>query len=136
MAWNDGTQSDTYIGDTGNLTSRFRFRGEAKINPLVTAGFTYEWAAVTNNIGGGNQLNNGDDLGPTGAAQNAGLAYAGCGQIGSSGSTVGTHRLCARGQAGMISKCASTGCWLLMARMSCGHEDITQMQSRSARNTT
>ena len=35
MWWDDGTQSDMYIGDAGNLTSRFRFKGEAKIRELV-----------------------------------------------------------------------------------------------------
>ncbi len=83
--WDDGTQSDAYIGDSSNLTSRFRFRGEAKINPLVTAGFTYEWAAVTNSTGGGNQLNGGDDLGASGFATNAGA----CGTVGIGSSTVG-----------------------------------------------
>ena len=83
--WDDGTQSDAYIGDSSNLTSRFRFRGEAKINPLVTAGFTYEWAAVTNSTGGGNQLNGGDDLGASGFAANAGA----CGTVGIGSSTVG-----------------------------------------------
>ena len=64
--WNDGTQSDMYIGDTGNLTSRFRFVGSAKISPEITAGFLYEGAWTANNVGGGNQLNGGEDLGQSG----------------------------------------------------------------------
>ena len=90
FAWNDGTQSDVYIGDLGNLTSRFRFRGEAKINPLVTAGFTYEWAAVTNSVSNaGNQLNFGDDLGASG---NVG-GNTSCGVSGIASSTVGCATL-------------------------------------------
>ena len=65
MWWDDGTQSDMYIGDTGNLTSRFRLRGEAKINPELSAGFLYEFAATANSLGSANQLNGGDDLGQT-----------------------------------------------------------------------
>jgi len=67
MFWDDGHQSDTYIGDGGNIYSRFRFRGEAKITPDVTAGFTYEFGANPNAIGNMNQLNGGDDLGGSGA---------------------------------------------------------------------
>ena len=80
MWWNDGTQSDIYFGDTGNLTSRFRLVGTAKINPSLTAGFLYEFQAVSSSMGSSNQLNGGDDLGTTGAPQNAGLGYGGCGQ--------------------------------------------------------
>ena len=78
MWWDDGTQSDAYIADGGNYGSRWRFRGEAKINPQLTAGFLYEFQANTNSIAAVNQLNNGDDLGATGAAANA------CGQTGNS----------------------------------------------------
>src|SRR4026207_1247436 len=45
MWWDDGTQSATYFGDGGNIFSRFRFTGTAKITPQVTAGFTYEFGA-------------------------------------------------------------------------------------------
>ena len=38
--------------------------------------------------------------------------------------------------AGMISKWASVGAWLLIARMSCGHDDMTTTQSSRARSTT
>ena len=66
--WDDGTQSDVYIADGGNYGSRWRFRGEAKINPLVTAGFLYEFQNNNNGVQGLNQLNGGDDLGFTSAA--------------------------------------------------------------------
>lgn len=63
MWWDDGGASDMYIGDGGNIFSRFRLRGEAKINPDLTAGFTYEFGINNNAIGSMNQLNGGDDLG-------------------------------------------------------------------------
>jgi hypothetical protein len=63
MWWDDGAQSDTYIGDGGNIFSRFRFVGSAKITPQITAGFTYEFGVNQNAIGSMNQLNGGDDLG-------------------------------------------------------------------------
>jgi len=63
MWWDDGTQSDTYIGDGGNIFSRFRFTGTAKVTPQITAGFTYEFGVNQNAIGSMNQLNGGDDLG-------------------------------------------------------------------------
>jgi hypothetical protein len=80
MYWNDGTQSDTYIGDGGNYGSRFRFVGSAKISPTLTAGFLYEFQANSNAIGSMNQLNGGDDLGNTGAT----TSTTGCGFAGSS----------------------------------------------------
>lgn len=48
MWWDDGAMSDMVIGDGGNLNSRFRFKGLAKLNPAVTAGFTYEFGARNN----------------------------------------------------------------------------------------
>src|ERR1043165_4461003 len=63
MWWDDGRNSDTYIGDGGNYGSRFRFRGDAKISPTVTAGFLYEWQSNANQIGSMNQSKGGDDLG-------------------------------------------------------------------------
>ena len=63
MWWDDGSQSDTYFGDGGNIFSRFRFTGTAKITPQITAGFTYEFGVNQNAIGSMNQLNGGDDLG-------------------------------------------------------------------------
>ena len=78
MFWDDGTQSDTYIGDGGNYGSRFRLRGEAKISADVTAGFLYEFASRANAIGSTNQFNGGDDLGNSGAPANSTLNYTGC----------------------------------------------------------
>jgi hypothetical protein len=66
--WDDGTQSDTYIADGGNYGSRWRVRGDAKINPQLTAGFLYEFQNNSNGVQALNQLNGGDDLGFTGAA--------------------------------------------------------------------
>lgn len=63
MMWDDGDTRNTYIGDGGMNTSRFRFTGEAKVSPQVTAGFTYEFGINNNNIGAANQLAGGDDLG-------------------------------------------------------------------------
>jgi|LNFM01.1.fsa_nt_gb hypothetical protein len=63
MWWDDGAQSDTYIGDGGNIFSRFRFTGSAKITPQMTAGFTYEFGINNNAIGSMTQDNGGDDLG-------------------------------------------------------------------------
>jgi hypothetical protein len=63
MIWDDGTQTDMYIGDGGNIFSRFRFVGQAKISPELTAGFLYEFGVNQNAIGTMNQLNGGDDLG-------------------------------------------------------------------------
>jgi len=63
MWWDDGTQTDTYFGDGGNIFSRFRFTGTAKITPSLTAGFTYEFGLNNNAIGSMNQGNGGDDLG-------------------------------------------------------------------------
>lgn len=68
MWWDDGAQSDVYIGDGGNYGSRFRFVGTAKINPQVSVGFLYEFGANTNAIGSMNQGNFGDDLGQSGGA--------------------------------------------------------------------
>ncbi len=62
MWWDDGHQSDVYFGDGGNYFSRFRFRGEAKITPMVTAGFLYEFGIDNNRIGNMTQQNGGDDL--------------------------------------------------------------------------
>jgi hypothetical protein len=72
MWWDDGTQNDMYIGDGGNYFSRFRFRGEAKITPEVTAGFLYEFGIDNNRIGNMNQGNGGDDLDGTTAAGTSG----------------------------------------------------------------
>ncbi|MGE3916207.1 MAG: porin [Hyphomicrobiaceae bacterium] len=66
MWWDDGSQSDMYIGDGGNIFSRWRLRGEAKINPELSAGFLYEFGVNNNAIGSMNQGNGGDDLGESG----------------------------------------------------------------------
>jgi len=66
MWWDDGVRSDTYIGDGGNYGSRWRFRGEAKINAELSAGFLYEYTAFANSISSVNQGNGGDDLGQSG----------------------------------------------------------------------
>jgi len=66
MFWDDGIRSDMYIGDGGNYGSRFRFRGEAKINADLTAGFLYEFGIANNSISSVNQGNGGDDLGGVG----------------------------------------------------------------------
>ena len=70
MWWDDGRQSDMYVGDGGNIFSRFRFTGTAKISPQLTAGFTYEFGANATAIGSMNQLNSGDKLGGSGVGAN------------------------------------------------------------------
>jgi hypothetical protein len=72
MYWDDGANSDTYIGDGGNYGSRWRFTGSAKISPTVTAGFLYEFTAFANAIGNLNQSNGGDDLGASGGGSGTG----------------------------------------------------------------
>ncbi|MEZ5818196.1 MAG: porin [Hyphomicrobiaceae bacterium] len=57
MWWDDGTQSDTYIGDGGNIFSRWRLRGSAKISPELEAGFLYEFGVNRHSISGMNQGN-------------------------------------------------------------------------------
>ncbi len=69
MWWDDGTQKDMYIGDGGNIFSRWRLRGDAKISAHLTAGFTYEFGINNNAIGSMNQLNGGDDLGGSAAPE-------------------------------------------------------------------
>jgi hypothetical protein len=88
MWWNDGTKSDMYIGDGGNIFSRFRFTGSAKISPQITAGFTYEFGANANAISSMNQLNNADDLGASGNQGGNGSSCGASATFGQS-STVG-----------------------------------------------
>ncbi len=58
--WDDGSQSDAYIGmDGGNIFSRWRLRGSAKISPELTAGFTYEFGVNRHSITSSNQGNGG-----------------------------------------------------------------------------
>lgn len=63
MMWDDGGLSDTYIGDGGAVSSRFRFTGKAKMTPNLTAGFTYEFGINNNALGSMTQGVGGDDLG-------------------------------------------------------------------------
>lgn len=63
MHWDDGGARDLYIGDGGMNSSRFRFAGNAKVAPEVTAGFTYEFGINDNALGSMNQGAGGDDLG-------------------------------------------------------------------------
>lgn len=66
MWWDDGSQSDAYIGDGGNIFSRWRLRGSAKISPDLEAGFLYEFGVNNNSLASVNQSNGGDDLGESG----------------------------------------------------------------------
>lgn len=75
--WDDGTQNDVYYGiGNGINTSRFRFTGEAKINPQLSAGFIYEFGASSALSNAVNQGNGGDDLGTSGNCP--GGSTAGC----------------------------------------------------------
>ena len=48
LYWNDGGQSNTYFGvDNTNFATRFGLRGDAKINPNVTAGFIILMDVIT-----------------------------------------------------------------------------------------
>ena len=69
MFWDDGTQSDMYIGDGGNYGSRWRMVGSAKISPELTAGFLYEFGINNNAVNAVNQGNGGDDLGGSSAPE-------------------------------------------------------------------
>jgi hypothetical protein len=63
MFWDDGSQSDAYIADGGNIFSRWRLRGSAKISPEMSAGFLYEFGIHEASLASVNQGNGGDDLG-------------------------------------------------------------------------
>jgi hypothetical protein len=63
MAWDDGKNSDVYIGDGGGSSSRFRLEGKARISPNLEAGFLYEFGVYNNLLGSMNQGAGGDDLG-------------------------------------------------------------------------
>ncbi|MFV0297049.1 MAG: porin [Hyphomicrobiaceae bacterium] len=78
MYWDDGTQSDTYVGmDGGNIFSRWRFTGSAKISPEITAGFTYEFGLNRHSISGANQ-GNGSLLNGSGAGDDGGECTNSC----------------------------------------------------------
>ncbi len=63
LFWDDGIQSDMYVGGANTSNSRWRFLGSAKISPEVTAGFLYELQAYASNTSAANQTHGGDDLG-------------------------------------------------------------------------
>jgi hypothetical protein len=85
MYWNDGAQSDVYSVDNGLNTSRFRFTGNAKINPEWSAGFIYE---MDLRIGArSNQVSQIDDDGFSGSGGILGGAPFGDG-IGGNGDSV------------------------------------------------
>lgn len=63
MWWDDGGMTDMYVGDGGNMSSRFRLEGLARINNNVSAGFLYEFGVANNTLGAMNQTAGGDDLG-------------------------------------------------------------------------
>lgn len=63
MWWDDGAMSDTYVGDGGANTSRFRFTGTARVATDVDAGFSYEFGFHNNALGAMDQTAGGDDLG-------------------------------------------------------------------------
>ncbi len=67
MHWDDGIRSDMYIGDGGNIYSRFRFKGSAKISSRFSAGFLYEFGINNNAIGAMSQTT--DDAGGSGAPE-------------------------------------------------------------------
>ena len=89
LYYNDGTQKDSHVGDGGNMGSRFRMVGSAKIAPKITAGFLYEFNAFANTTASFNQLNGGGALAASGAPQNSTLPYQGCGQIANSSNSAG-----------------------------------------------
>jgi predicted porin len=64
LFWDDGIRSDVYAGiDNDAAQSRYRFTGNAAINPDLRAGFVYELGqhgAQTSKV---NQANAGDDVG-------------------------------------------------------------------------
>ncbi|MEZ5856398.1 MAG: porin, partial [Hyphomicrobiaceae bacterium] len=78
--WDDGSQSDSYIGmDGGNIFSRWRLKGEAKISPDVSAGFTYEFGVNRHSITSANQGNGGpENPGSLGQGDDAGECTDSC----------------------------------------------------------
>lgn len=47
--WDDGTESNAGVYTNDDARSRFRFKGEAKINDELKAGYLMEWGVRTNN---------------------------------------------------------------------------------------
>jgi hypothetical protein len=63
LFWDDGVQSDMYVTGPNSSNSRWRFLGQAKISPEVSAGFLYEFQVYGSSSSGVNQTNGGDDGG-------------------------------------------------------------------------
>jgi hypothetical protein len=61
MYWDDGNESNVYVGDNDNSGTRFRFQGKAKISPDWSAGYLLEIGAVAAPTSKTNQIN--DDAG-------------------------------------------------------------------------
>jgi hypothetical protein len=61
LFWDDGIQSDMYVGGPNASNSRWRFLGSAKISPEITAGFLYELQAYASATSSANQLTSGGD---------------------------------------------------------------------------
>lgn len=47
MFWNDGKESNAYVGNNTVTASRFRFTGSAKINPTWSAGYLMEFGVYS-----------------------------------------------------------------------------------------
>ena len=61
--WDDGTESNTYIGSSNNSRSRFRFKGKASINSDWSAGFLMEFGVRRNDLSDVSQDNPRDTAG-------------------------------------------------------------------------
>jgi hypothetical protein len=57
MFWDDGVRNDMYISGPTQSNSRWRFTGQAKISPEVSAGFLYEFEAFGSQSSAQNQVN-------------------------------------------------------------------------------
>ena len=65
LFWDDGIRKDMYVTGPNSSNSRWRFLGQAKISPEVSAGFLYEFQVYGSASSGVNQTNGGDDGGAT-----------------------------------------------------------------------
>ena len=65
LFWDDGVRNDMYVTGPNSSNSRWRFLGQAKISPEVSAGFLYEFQVYGSASSGVNQTNGGDDGGAT-----------------------------------------------------------------------
>jgi hypothetical protein len=61
--WDDGSQSNVYVGTNSLEQSRFRFTGDAKISPGWSAGYTLEVGVVGQASNGFNQANDSNTVG-------------------------------------------------------------------------